>query len=230
MNEAFNQQAVVIELEDEIDISSGNMIVHANNQPKSSKHFEAVVIWMNEKPLDASREYIIRHGGGNVKCRLDSILYNIDVNTLQKHNTDSLRMNEIGRAALSTTQAIHFDAYSKNHETGSLIIIDPLTNVTVGAGMITGNQTFDRNSLNDDNLQDHVDRREFSWETGFIDSRERMLRNRHKGKAVLITGSRDSSIQELAKKLEQQLFRLNMNSYFLGLSNSGQRAGFRYRQ
>ena len=219
LNEAFNQQAVVIELEDEIDISSGNMIVHTNNQPKSSKYFEAVVIWMNEKPLDASREYIIRHGGRNVKSRLDSILYNIDVNTLQKHNTDRLRMNEIGRAALSTTQAVHFDAYSKNHETGSLIIIDPLTNVTVGAGMITENQTFDRNSLNDDNLQNHVDRREFSWETGFIDSRERMLRNRHKGKAVLITGSRDSSIQELAKKLEQQLFRLNMNSYFLGLSN-----------
>jgi len=219
LSKAFNQQAVVIELEDEIDISSGDMIVHANNQPKSSKHFEAVVIWMNEKPFDASREYIIRHSGRNVKSRLDSILYNIDVNTLQKQNTNKLQMNEIGRVALSSTREIYFDAYSKNHETGSLIIIDPLTNVTVGAGMITENQTFDRSSLHEGNLQDHVERREFSWETGLIDSRERMLRNRHKGKTVLITGSRDSSVQELAKKLEQQLFRLNMNSYFLGLSN-----------
>jgi len=128
-------------------------------------------------------------------------------------------MNEIGRVALSTTKAIHFDAYSKNNETGSLIIIDPITNVTIGAGMITETQTFDRNSLSDDNLKEHVDRREFSWETGLVDSRERMLRNRHKGKTVVITGSRDSAFQELAKKLEQQLFKLNMNSYYLGLSN-----------
>lgn len=219
LTEAFIQQAIVIELEDEIDISSGDMIVHANNQPKSSKNFEAVVIWMNEKTFDASREYVIRHNGKNIKSRLDSILYNIDVNTLEKHDTDRLQINEIGRVAISTTQAIHFDAYSKNHETGSLIIIDPITNVTIGAGMITESQTFDRNPLIEDNLKDHVDRREFSWETGLIDSRERTLRNRHKGKTVVVTGSRDSAFQELAKKLEQQLFKLNMNSYYLGLSN-----------
>jgi bifunctional enzyme CysN/CysC len=219
LTEAFAQQAVVIELEDEIDISSGDIIVHTNNQPKSAKTVEAVVIWMNEKPLDNSREYVIRHNGRNIKSRLESILYNIDVNTLEKQNADKLQINEIGRVAISTTQAIHFDAYSKNHETGSLIIIDPITNVTIGAGMITESQTFDRNSLSENNLKDHVDRREFSWETGLVDSRERMLRNRHKGKTVVITGNRDSAFQELAKKLEQQLFKLNMNSYYLGLSN-----------
>jgi len=219
LQEAFAPQAVVIELEDEIDISSGDIIVHSNNQPKSSKNFEAIVIWMNEKVFDSSREYVIRHNGRNIKSRLDAIIYNIDVNTLEKQNADKLQMNEIGRVALSTTKAIHFDAYSKNNETGSLIIIDPITNVTIGAGMITETQTFDRNSLSDDSLEDHVDRREFSWETGLVDSRERMLRNRHKGKTVVITGSRDSAFQELAKKLEQQLFKLNMNSYYLGLSN-----------
>ena len=219
LKEAFAPQAVVIELEDEIDISSGDIIVHANNQPKSSKNFEAVVIWMNEKPFDTSREYIIRHNGKNSKSRLNAILYNIDVNTLEKQDVDKLQMNEIGRVALSTTQPIHFDAYSKNHETGSLIVIDPITNVTIGAGMITENQTFDRNSLSEDNLENHVDRREFSWETGLVDSRERMLRNRHKGKTVVITGGHDSAFEELAKKLEQQLFKLNMNSYYLGLSN-----------
>ncbi|MBU8902364.1 MAG: sulfate adenylyltransferase subunit CysN [Victivallales bacterium] len=219
LREAFSPQSVVIELEDEIDISSGDIIVHTNNQPKSSRNFEALVIWMNEKPFDSSREYIIRHNGRNIKSRLDSILYNIDVNTLGKNDVDKLQLNEIGRVAISTTQAIHFDAYSKNRETGSLIIIDPITNVTIGAGMITENQTFDRNSLSEDNLKEHVDRREFAWETGLINSRERMLRNRHKGKTVVITGSRDSAFQELAKKLEQLLFKLNMNSYYLGLSN-----------
>lgn len=219
LTEAFAPQAIVIELEDEIDISSGDIIVHANNQPKSAKTFEAVVIWMNEKPFDSSREYVIRHNGRNIKSRLESILYNIDVNTLEKQNVDKLNINEIGRVAISTTQEIHFDAYSKNNETGSLIIIDPITNVTIGAGMITESQTFDRNSLSDDNLEGHVDRREFSWETGLIDNRDRMLRNRHKGKTVVFTGSRDSAYQELAKKLEQQLFKFNMNSYYLGLSN-----------
>lgn len=219
LTEAFNQQAVVIELEDEIDISSGDMIVHANNQPKISKHFEAIVIWMNEKPLDASRDYIIRHSGRSVKSRLDSILYNIDVNTLEKHKTDKLHMNEIGRVAISTHQPIYYDAYSENKETGSLIIIDPVTNVTIGAGMITENQTFDSNSLSEDNLKEHVDRREFSWETGLIDSRERMLRNRHKGKTVVITGSRDSAFRKLAKKLDEHLFKMNMSSYYLALSN-----------
>ena len=219
LKEAFAPQAVVIELEDEIDISSGDIIVHANNQPKSAKTFEAVVIWMNEKSFDSSREYVIRHNGRSIKSRLESILYNIDVNTLEKHDTEKLNINEIGRVAISTTKEIYFDAYSKNHETGSLIIIDPVTNVTIGAGMITESQTFDRNSLSDENLKNHVDRREFSWETGLVDSRERMLRNRHKGKTVVFTGGLDSAFKELAKRLEQQLFKLNMSSYYLGLSN-----------
>ena len=219
LKEAFSPQAVVIELEDEIDISSGDIIVHANNQPKSAKTFEAVVIWMNEKPFDSSREYVIRHNGRSIKSRLESILYNIDVNTLEKHDTEKLNINEIGRVAISTTKEIYFDAYSKNHETGSLIIIDPITNVTIGAGMITESQTFDRNSLSDENLKNHVDRREFSWETGLVDSRERMLRNHHKGKTVVFTGGLDSAFKELAKRLEQQLFKFNMSSYYLGLSN-----------
>ncbi len=220
LTEAFAPQAVAIELEDEIDVSSGDMIVHANNQPKSSKHFEAVIIWMNEKALNISREYLIRHNGRNVKSRLDNIIYSIDVNTLQKQNVDKLQMNEIGRVAVSTTQALYYDAYSKNRETGSLIVIDPVTNVTIAAGMITETQSFDRNSgAEADSLQKHVDRREFSWETGLIDSKARMLRNHHRGKTLLIAGSRDSGINEIAKKLELQLFKLNMNSYYLGLSN-----------
>ncbi|MBU8901552.1 MAG: sulfate adenylyltransferase subunit CysN [Victivallales bacterium] len=224
LTEAFASQAISIELEDEIDISSGDMIVHANNQPKSSKHFEALMIWMNEKSFDLSRDYIIRHNGRNIKSRLDAILYKIDVNTLEKQDAKKLEMNEIGRVAISTTQAIYYDAYSKNNETGSLIVIDPLTNVTVGAGMIIETQSFDRNLKgevidNEDSLKKHVDRREFSWDTGLVDKRKRMLRNRHKGKTVLVIGSRDSASQELAQKLEEQLFELNMNTYYLGMSN-----------
>ena len=224
LEEAFAPQAITIELEDEIDISSGDVIAHRDNLPKRSKDFEAVVIWMNEQPLDTSREYIIRHNGRNVKSRLDNILYNIDVNTLHKEKADKLNLNEIGKVAISTTLPIYYDAYSKNQETGSLVIIDPISNVTVGAGMISESQSLERNEddkkLNaEDSLERHVKRREFAWETGLIDGHDRLLRNRHSGKTVVIAGGRDSAAQDIAKRLELHLFKLNMNAYYLGISN-----------
>ena len=224
LEEAFAPQAITIELEDEIDISSGDVIAHRDNLPKRSKDFEAVVIWMNEQPLDTSREYIIRHNGRNVKSRLDNILYNIDVNTLHKEKADKLNLNEIGKVAISTTLPIYYDAYSKNQETGSLVIIDPISNVTVGAGMISESQSLERNEddkkLNaEDSLERHVKRREFAWETGLIDGHDRLLRNRHSGKTVVIAGGRNSAAQDIAKRLELHLFKLNMNAYYLGISN-----------
>jgi hypothetical protein len=224
LHEAFPPQAVTIELEDEIDISSGDMLVHVNNQPKVSQHFEAVVIWMTDSQLKPGSNYLIRHAGRNVKSRVDTIIYNIDVNTLQKNKTEGLGLNEIGRIVVSTTKPLYFDAYSKNHETGSFVLIDPITNATAGAGMIIEGVSFD--SQQDDGvkdtetrLKDHVERREFYWETGLVENKERILRNRHMGKTIVVTGSNNNAVQELATKLEQRLFRLNMNSYFLGISS-----------
>ena len=224
LQEAFPPQAVTIELEDEIDISSGDMLVHINNQPKVSQHFEAVVIWMTDSQLKPGSNYLIRHAGRNVKSRVDTIIYNIDVNTLQKNKTESLTLNEIGRVVVSTTKPLYFDAYSKNHETGSFVLIDPITNATAGAGMIIEGVSFD--SKQDDGvkdtetrLKDHVERREFYWETGLVENKERILRNRHRGKTIVVTGSSNNAVQELATKLEQRLFRLNMNSYYLGISS-----------
>ncbi|MEI8248067.1 MAG: sulfate adenylyltransferase subunit CysN [Lentisphaerota bacterium] len=222
--EAFPPQAVTIELEDEIDISSGDMLVHINNQPKVSQRFEAVVIWMTDTPLKPGGNYLIRHAGRNVKSRVDTIIYNIDVNTLQKNKTESMTLNEIGRVVVSTTKPLYFDAYSKNHETGSFVLIDPITNATAGAGMIIEGVSFD--SKQDDGvkdtetrLKDHVERREFYWETGLVENKERILRNRHMGKTIVVTGSSNNAVQELATRLEQRLFRLNMNSYYLGISS-----------
>lgn len=224
LQEAFPPQAVTIELEDEIDISSGDMLVHVNNQPKVSQHFEAVVIWMTDSQLKPGSNYLIRHAGRNVKSRVDTIIYKIDVNTLQKDKTESLTLNEIGRVVVSTTKPLYFDAYSKNHETGSFVLIDPITNATAGAGMIIEGVSFD--SKQDDGvkdtetrLKDHVERREFYWETGLVENKERILRNRHRGKTIVVTGSSNNAVQELATKLEQRLFRLNMNSYYLGISS-----------
>jgi sulfate adenylyltransferase large subunit len=224
LQEAFPPQAVTIELEDEIDISNGDMLVHVNNQPKISQHFEAVVIWMTDSKLTPGNNYLIRHAGRNIKSRVDTIIYDIDVNTLQKNKTDSLSLNEIGRVVVSTTKPLYLDAYSKNHETGSFILIDPITNSTAGAGMVIEGLSFDSTQESgvkdtETRLKDHIERREFYWETGLVENKERVLRNRHKGKTIVVTGKNSDAIQELAKKLEQRLFRLNMNSYYLGISS-----------
>jgi bifunctional enzyme CysN/CysC len=224
LESAFSPQAVTLELEEEIDISSGDMLVHPNNVPKISNRFEAVIIWMTEAVLKPGNNYLIRHSGRNVKSRIDTIVYNIDVNTLAKSNVEKLNLNEIGRVAIATTKPLYFDAYSKNHETGSFVLIDPLTNTTAGAGMIIDSVSYDAGA--DDGvrdqqtrLKDHVERREFFWESGLVDNRVRMMRNRHKSKTIVITGSNATVIPELAKKLEQRLFNLHMNSYYLGIGS-----------
>lgn len=224
LQEAFPPQAVTIELEDEIDISSGDLLVHINNQPKISQHFEAVVIWMTDSQLKPGNNYLIRHAGRNVKSRVDTIIYNIDVNTLQKNKADKLGLNEIGRIVVSTTKPLYLDAYSKNHETGSFVLIDPITNATAGAGMVIEGLSFDSTQEpgvkdTETRLKDHIERREFYWETGLVENKERVLRNRHKGKTIVVTGNNSNAIQELAKRLEQRLFRLNLNSYYLGISS-----------
>ena len=224
LDEAFAHQAITIELEDEIDISSGDMIVHSHNMPKISSNFEAVLIWMNEEPLENGLTYLLRHAGRNVKTRIDTVVYNIDVNTLEKKHATTLKLNEIGRLALSTTKPLYFDAYSKNRNTGSFVLFHPVSNATVGAGMIIDGTSFDASQTGlikdfEERLKDHVARREFFWETGLVDHRERTLRNRHKGKTIVVTGQNSSAVQELAKQLERHLFRLNMNSYYLGLSS-----------
>lgn len=222
LEEAFAPQAVTIVLENEIDISSGEMIVHANNVPKIASHFEAVTVWMSDVPLHQANDYIIRHAGRSSQARIDAINYKIDVNTLHKSKTDELNLNEIGRIVVSSNKPLFFDSYSRNRDTGSFILIDPITNNTVGAGMILEGLSPENLTKKDDEksfLEDHIQKREFQWDTGYVTAKDRMVKNRHKGKLVVITGVAGVGKHDVAKRLEQQLFHLNMNSYYLGAGN-----------
>ncbi len=222
LDEAFPPMAVTLVLEDEIDISSGDMIVHTNNVPKVSNHFEAIVVWMNEDVAKQSAKYIIRHAGQNINARVDAIKYKIDVNTLSKHVAESLELNEIGRVVVSTSKPIFYDHYSKNRETGSIIFIDPVSNTTVGAGMILEGVSPDNLPGEDreiNSLQDHVEKRELLWDSGLVSEKERIIRNRHKGKTILITGAKNAGQHNVARNLEKELFKLNINSYYLGKRN-----------
>lgn len=221
LDEAFAPQAVTLELNDEIDISNGEMIVHAENLPHISTHIEASVVWMTESPLKEGKTYIIRHTSRTTKAKITELKFHVDINTLQKHPTTELQLNGIGRIVLTTHLPLFFDPYAKNRETGSFILIDPITNATAGAGMIERLPSVEQPGSDvggEKATVTSVDRREFLWETGSVSAGNRAHKNGHKGKSVLFIGD-DSRKNDLAKLLELRLFTDGLQSYYLGLNS-----------
>jgi sulfate adenylyltransferase subunit 1 len=137
VEEAFAPMSVVVTLNDEIDISRGDMIVKPNNQPEVSQDLEIMVCWMSEKPLVKGKKYIVRHTTKEAKCLVKDIRYKMNINTLHKIEDDlNIGLNDIGRITLRTTLPLFYDNYRKNTGTGSLILVDEFTNETVAAGII----------------------------------------------------------------------------------------------
>jgi sulfate adenylyltransferase large subunit len=138
LDHAVPGEAVTVTLEDEIDVSRGDMIVHSNHhQPHVSSQFKAMVVWMTEQPLTAGKQYSIKVGVNDASGSLAGIDYQVDVNTLEQNQATELKLNEIGLCEFSLNKPVVFDNYKRNRTTGAFIIIDRLTNVTIGAGMIT---------------------------------------------------------------------------------------------
>ncbi len=133
---AYAQEAITLTLEDEIDISRGDVIVKSEQQPNLSKQFDVNIVWMDEKQLQIGKQYYIKRATTLTTGTVDSFYYKTDVNTLEEEATSSLKLNEIGFAKLSLSQELAYDSYTQNKTTGSFIIIDRITNNTVGAGMI----------------------------------------------------------------------------------------------
>jgi len=138
--EAFAPMSVTVTLEDEIDISRGDMIVKQNNPPQSSQQIEAMICWFSsEANLEERGRYTLRHTTNDVKCQVKELKYKMDINTLHKLKEDrEVRLNDIARVSLQTSAPLHFDRYRRNRATGSFILIDEQTNNTVAAGMIVG--------------------------------------------------------------------------------------------
>ncbi len=133
---AFPPQSVTIQLEDEIDISRGEMIVHPDNQPQTGRHIEAMLVWMDEEKMDASKSFYLKHTTNTTRCRIDHIKHKVDVNTMEHSEVSHLVLNEIGRVVITTSKELFFDAYHRNKPGGAFIIIDPITNNTSAVGMI----------------------------------------------------------------------------------------------
>ncbi|WP_347059391.1 GTP-binding protein [Blastococcus sp. HT6-30] len=135
--EAFPPMSVTIRLEDELDISRGDMICRPNNQPTSSQDVEAMVCWLHEEPMRPGGKYVIKHTTRSARAMVRDLRYRLDVNTLHRdEDTARLRLNEIGRLQLRVTAPLFTDPYRVNRTTGSFILVDEGTNATVGAGMV----------------------------------------------------------------------------------------------
>lgn len=137
ITEGFSPMSVSITLEDEIDISRGDMLVKPNNKPTVEQDVEAMLCWFNEKPLAVGGKYVLKHTTREARCVLKSVTYKMNINTLHKMEEDkNIRMNDIGRIVLRTTIPLLTDKYYRNRVTGSFILIEEGTNETVAAGMI----------------------------------------------------------------------------------------------
>lgn len=137
INEAFEPQSVAFQLEDDIDISRGDMIVKPGNMPEIGQDIEMMICWFNEKPLAIGGKYRLRHTTNEVKCIIKEVVHKININTLEEdYNDKTIKMNDIAKIKIKTTKPLIYDPYKKNRNTGSLILIDEGTNETVCAGMI----------------------------------------------------------------------------------------------
>jgi sulfate adenylyltransferase subunit 1 len=137
IDEAYSPLSVAITLEDEIDISRGDMIVKTNNPPEVSQDIEAMICWFSDKPMTPRGKYILRHTSREVKAIIKEVNYKVNINTLHKIEDDKkFNLNDIGRITLRTSSPLIHDRYKRNRTTGSFILIDAQTNETVAAGMI----------------------------------------------------------------------------------------------
>jgi adenylyl-sulfate kinase len=196
-----------VSLEDEIDVSRGEMLAHPDNLPRVERHFEAMLVWMDEHKMNPETHFYIKHGTHTTKARLDAIRYRIDVNTLEKSDTDAFELNEIGRVVLTTMKPLLFDPYKKNSATGSFVLIDPVTHNTSAVGMII-------DKMSDRDLPSRItdmDREKISRGEALIPLEKREKRFNQKGHTIWITGLHGSGKNELAYTLEKQLFEMGAN-------------------
>lgn len=147
LSEAYPPMSVTFTLEDDIDISRGDMLVKEDNLPLITQDIEVMMCWMNEKPLQINGKYALKHTTRDVRCIIQEVKYKVNVNTLE-HITDdkTVKLNDIACVKMRTTKPLFVDPYEENRRTGSLIIIDEATNNTVGVGMVTANELFNGNN------------------------------------------------------------------------------------
>jgi hypothetical protein len=136
LEEAVAPQSIAVTLEDELDISRGDVMADPLRPPESGTDFEASLVWFDESPLARHKPYLLKHGAQTFNARTTRVLHRINMQTLEQETVHTLAMNDVGIVEIATTRPIFFDSYADNRTTGSFILIDPATNATSAAGMI----------------------------------------------------------------------------------------------
>ena len=185
--EAFPPMSVTVTLEDEIDLSRGDMLVSPAHPPRVSRHFEAMVVWFNGEPAEPGRSYLLKHTSRTVRAKALKIRYRVNVNSLVQEPVDHLQMNDIAYVEFETVSPLFFDPYTQNRITGSFILIDPISNATLGAGMI-------RADLSDQTVVEGAIQKP-------VTATERYKRHGHYPALILVEGN-----PALATRLERALF------------------------
>jgi bifunctional enzyme CysN/CysC len=208
LQEAFAPQSVVLTLNEEIDVSRGEMIVRKKNLPQVANQFEALLCWMDEQPMSGATSYILKHTTRTVRAYVSKVIYKIDVDTLHREPTATFALNEIGRVEITAASPIFFDAYKMNHATGSFILIDPLTNHTVAAGLIRGAaRTLIETMEGAQKAPLSKLKSPHTVWSGFNIPREtRESQNGHKAAVLWLTGLSGSGKSTVARRLERVLF------------------------
>jgi bifunctional enzyme CysN/CysC len=201
IDEAFAPQSVTLTLTDEIDVSRGDMLVRPDNVPTMAEAFDATIVWMTEEPLTPGKQYWFKAASKTAAGSVSTLRYRIDVNTLHRQESETLGLNEIGRCHVRLNQPIAFDGYRQNKGTGAFIVIDRMTNVTVGAGMI-----LDRAAAEDVDHWDDASRVGSDGDLSTVTPTERSGRFGQKPATVLITGLAGAGKTTTAYALERKLF------------------------
>lgn len=205
LEQAGPGQAITLTLEDEIDVSRGDMLVHADNRPLVTDSFEAMLVWMGEEPMLPGKKYDIKRATSYVPGSIPSIVHRVDVNTLEQGPASELKLNEIGRVKVALDAPIALDGYEYNRTTGAFIIIDRLTNGTVGAGMIIADPVAHGGGQH--------------GRLAHVSTEERASRFGQQPATVLFTGLSGAGKSTLAYAVERKLFDMGRAVYVLDGQN-----------
>ena len=219
MEEAFTDQSVTLTLEDEIDVSRGDMIVRPGNVPNQQQKFDAMVVWMHDEQMIPGNTYLFKQAAKSVTGTIDTLRYEVDVNTLHRVDSPTLHLNEIGRCSVSLSEPICFDSYRRNRTTGAFIIVHRITNVTLAAGMIVDRRTGDERR---DHWDDEPQAAKLHSEASKVTTAEREARYGQRAATILLTGLTGSGKTALALALERRLFELGRAATVLDGQNMRQ--------
>ncbi len=216
LEEAHAPMSITLTFEDEIGCSRGDMVVRPGNIPKLEQKLDAMIVWMSEEPLLPGKQYLFKQTTNTTTGQISTLRYQVDVNTLGRKETPSLKLNEIGRCGIQLDQPMAFDGYRRNRGCGSFIIIDRISNITVGAGMILDRQTSETKR---DHWEEDPSIQTLSSKTSEVSLEEREARFGQQAATLLLTGYPGAGKTTTAYAVERHLFELGHTAIVLDGQN-----------